>query len=53
VDSLQPTFDEAKYYRQLVPQTVVIDRQGKMILDKMGSDVIEEVETALKKVLQS
>ena len=53
VDSLQPTFDEAKYYHQLVPQTVVIDRQGKMIFDKMGSDVIEEVETALEKVLQS
>ena len=51
-DSLQPSTPEAKYYRQLVPQTVVIDRQGKVILDRMGSDVIEEVESALEKVLQ-
>ncbi len=51
VDSLQPTSDEAKYYRQLVPQTVVIDREGKMIFDKTGSAVIEEVESALKTLL--
>ena len=51
-DSLQPSTPEAEYYRQLVPQTVVIDREGKLVLDKMGSDVIEEVESALEKVLQ-
>jgi len=53
VDSLQPTTPEAKYYRQRVPQTIVIDRQGKLVLDAMGSNVIEQVESALVQVLQS
>lgn len=52
VDSLQPTTPEAKYYRQLVPQTVVIDRQGQVVLDVLGSQVLPQVEATLGQILQ-
>ncbi len=52
VDSLQPSTPEAKYYRQLVPQTVVIDRRGELVLDVLGSDVIQQVEAVLTEVLR-
>ena len=38
------------YYQGIVPQTVVLDQQGKVVLDKSGQIPYEEVDDALRGV---
>ncbi len=44
------TTEPGYYYKGLVPQTVVLDRQGEIVFDKSGQIPYEEVDDVLREV---
>ncbi|MFN3927412.1 MAG: thylakoid membrane photosystem I accumulation factor [Pseudanabaenaceae cyanobacterium] len=50
-DSLSPEVEEAQYFKGLVPQTVVVDRQGQVRLNVVGANKGAQVEEALQSLL--
>jgi len=42
-DSLTPEQPESQYFHGLVPQTVLIDRQGRVVYDAVGYSIAETV----------
>ncbi len=45
-----PIQQAGHYYRGLLPQTVLIDGQGQVVLDEVGKLPFEQVDTALREV---
>lgn len=40
------------YYKQGIPQTVVLDQQGKVIFDEVGQSRFEDVDDVLRKIFE-
>lgn len=52
-DSLTSEVSEAQYFHGLVPETVVIDRQGTVRLDLVGATHPEQVDQTLRQLVSN
>ncbi|MGD2180631.1 thylakoid membrane photosystem I accumulation factor [Lusitaniella coriacea] len=50
LDTEYPPTEPARYYKGLIPQTVVIDQKGKVVFDEVGQVPFEQVDDVLREV---